>query len=148
MEPRPYLQSEFMNTASQNFPHHLGVLRDRMLHPTDYELAVNYFLEEFAGDTEFVTASDCEEMPHLVAVLGHVVSKAIGRPVEIEGALVSFLREHRFVHGNARADGRIVLFFYFQDADTGMLMLIPGIRGEGEVARFHLTGDLPDPKQN
>ena len=137
-----------MNSASQNFPHHLAVLRQRMLHPTDYELAVNYFLEEFAGDSAFVRASDCEKMPHLVAVLGHVVSKAIGRRVEIEGPLVSFLREHRFVHGNARADGRIVLFFYFQDADTGMLMLIPGIRGEGEVARFQLTGGLPDPKQN
>ena len=137
-----------MNSASQNFPHHLGVLRERMLHPTDYELAVNYFLEEFAGDKEFVRASDCEKMPHLVAVLGNVVSKAIGRRTELEDALVSYLREHRFVHGNAKADGRIVLFFYFQDADTGMAMLIPGVRGEGDVARFHLTGGLPDPQQN
>jgi hypothetical protein len=38
-----------MNSASQNFPHHLGALRQRMLHPTDYEPTVNYFLEEFAG---------------------------------------------------------------------------------------------------
>jgi hypothetical protein len=30
---------------------------------------------------------------------------------------------------NAQADGRVVLFFYFEDADTGLLMLIPGIRG-------------------
>ena len=137
-----------MNTASQNFPHHLGVLRERMLHPTDYELAVNYFLEEFAGDAEFVRASDCERMPHLVAVLGQVVSKALGRIVKLEGALVSYLREHRFVHGNAQADGRIVLFFYFEDADTGMAMLIPGVRGEGDVARFHLTGGLTDPQKN
>ena len=137
-----------MNSASQNFAHHLAILRERMLHPTDYELAVTYFLEEFAGDAAFVRASDPEKMPQLVAVLGGVVSKAIGRRVELEGALVSFLREHRFIHGNARADGRIVLFFYFQDADTGMAMLIPGIRGQGEVARFHLTSGLPDPQQN
>ena len=138
-----------MNSASQNFPHHLGVLRERMLHPTDYELAVNYFLEEFAGDKAFVLASDREPMPHLVGVLERVVSNALGQPaVELEGALVSYLREHRFVHGNARADGRIVLFFFFQDADTGMMMLIPGVRGQGDVARFHLTGGLPDPRQN
>ena len=43
-----------------------------MLHPTDYELAVNYFLEEFAGDKGFVRASDREAMPHLVAVLEHI----------------------------------------------------------------------------
>jgi len=137
-----------MNSASQNFPHHLGVLRERMLHPTDYELAINYFLEEFAGDAEFVRASDKEPMPHLVAVLGKVVSKALAKPVELEGALVSYLREHRFVHGNAQADGRIVLFFYFEEADTGMVMIIPGIRGEGEIARFHLTGGLADPQKN
>jgi hypothetical protein len=137
-----------VNSASQNFPHHLGVLRERMLHPTDYELAVNYFLEEFAGDEEFVRASDRDTMPHFVAALDSVVSKALGRIVKLEGALVSCLREHRFVHGNAQADGRIVLFFYFQDADAGMAMLIPGVRGQGDVARFRLTGGLTDPQKN
>jgi hypothetical protein len=137
-----------MNSASQNFPHHLGVLRERMLHPTDYERAVYYFLEEFAGDEAFVRASDCETMPHLIAVLTNVVAKAVGRPVELEGALVSYLREHRFVHGNARADGRVILFFYFEESDTGMMMMIPGTRGEGEMARFHVTGGLTNPQQN
>jgi hypothetical protein len=137
-----------MNSASQNFPHHLGILRERMLHPTDYERAVHYFLEEFAGDGAFIRASDCEPMPHLVAVLGHVVSKSLGQPVKLEGALVSYLREHRFVHGNAQADGRVVLFFYFEEADTGLAMIIPGIRGRGDMARFHVTGGLADPKQN
>ena len=137
-----------MNSASDNFPFHLGVLRERILHPTDYELAVNYFLEEFAGDAAFVRASDREQMPHLVAVLSIVVSKAIGRRVEVENALVSYLREHGFVHGNAVADGRIVLFFYFEQADAGVVMLIPGIHGEMEVARFRVKGGLPDPRWN
>src|SRR5579872_1841885 len=136
-----------MNSASQDFPHHLGVLRERMLHPTDYELAVNYFLEEFAGDAAFVRASDREPMPHLVAVLDKVVSGSLGRSVALEGALVSYLREHRFVHGNAQADGRIVLFFYFEEADTGMAMIIPGIRGQGDMARFR-TGGLINPQRN
>jgi hypothetical protein len=137
-----------MNSASQNFPHHLGILRERMLHPTDYERAVHYFLEEFAGDQEFVRASDPESMPHLVAVLGKVVSQALGQSVELDGSLVSYLREHKFVHGNAQAGGRIVLFFYFEEADTGMVMIIPGIRGEGEMVRFHLTDGLADPQKN
>jgi hypothetical protein len=137
-----------MNSASQNFSHHLGVLRERMLHPTNYELAVNYFLEEFAGNIAFVRASEPEQMPHLVAVLNIVVSKAIGRRVEVENAIISYLREHRFVHGNAQADRRIMLYFYFEDADTGLLMLVPGVRGQMEVARFHLKGGLPDPRWN
>src|SRR5260370_10446604 len=101
-----------MNSASRNFPHHLGMLRERMLHPTDYELAVNYFLEEFAGDVAFVRGSEPEQMPHLVAVLNIVVSKAMGRHVAVENTLLSYLRAHRVVHGNAQAGGRIVLYFY------------------------------------
>jgi hypothetical protein len=72
----------------------------------------------------------------------------MGRHVEVENALVSHLREQGFVHANAQADGRVVLFFYFDDADTGLLMLISGIRGQMEVARFHLKGGLPDPRWN
>jgi len=137
-----------MNSASQDFPLHLRVLRERMLHPTTYETAVSYFLEEFAGDTAFVRASDPEPMPHLVAVLGSVVSKAVGSTVELDGTLVSYLRAHRFVHGNARAAGRVVLFFYFEEADTGIVMLIPGVRGEMEIARFKLAGRFINPMHN
>lgn len=137
-----------MNSASQDFNYHLSALRERMLHPTAYETAVSYFLEEFAGDAEFVRASDSEQMPHLVSVLGNVVSKAVEGVAEIENALVSYLRAPRFVHGNARAAGRIVLFFYFEEADTGILMLIPGVRGEMEIARFKVAGGLINPLHN
>lgn len=119
-----------------------------MLHPTDYELAVNYFLEEFAGDAAFVRASDPEQVPHLLAVLSRVASRALGRRVELSEALVSHLREHGFLHGNARVDGRILLFFYFKNEDAGLAILIPGIRGQMEVARFRLTDGLADPRQN
>ena len=91
-----------MNSASQNFPHHLDVLRERMLHPTDYELAVNYSFEEFAGDVSFVQRPEPEQMSHLVAVLNVIVSKAIGRRVEVENALVSYLREHRRIWDSGR----------------------------------------------
>ena len=136
-----------MNSASQNFPHHLGILRERLLHPTDYDQSLAYFLEEFAGDGAFIRASDPDEAPHLKAVLSHVVSGALSKRVEIEGALVSHLREHRFYHGNAQADGRIVLFFYFAEDDVGMMMLMPGMRGEADIARFRING-VPDPRGN
>src|SRR6478672_13179805 len=96
-----------MNSASQNFPQHLGMLRERMLHPTDYELAVSYFLEEFAGDTAFVRRSEPEQMPHLVAVLNIVVSKAMGRHVEVENTLVSHLREQGFSSSLANKPRRL-----------------------------------------
>ena len=137
-----------MNTASQNLPHHLGILRERMLHPNDYELAVHYFLEEFAGDVKFVNQSEPDHAPHLLAVLAQVVSRALDRSVVFEESKTFLLREHRFYHGNAAAGGRVVLFFYFQETDTGIAALIPGACGAMEVVRFRLTGGLPDPRLN
>ncbi len=136
-----------MNSASQNFPHHLDVLRKRLLHPVDYDQSLSYFLEEFAGDKAFIKASDPDEAPHLKAVLNHVVSGALGKRVEIENALVSLLPEHHFYHGNAQADGRIVLFYYFSVEDLGMMMLMPGVRGEADIARFRMNG-VVDPREN
>jgi hypothetical protein len=137
-----------MNAASQNLPHHLDELRERMLHPTDYELALNYFLEEFAGDSKFIEASEPDDAPHLVAVLAQVASKALGQQATIDTPKVFLLREHQFYHGNAMVAGRVMLFFYFQDADTGVAALIPGTRGAMEVARFRLPAGLADPRTN
>lgn len=137
-----------MNTASQDFPKHLGVLRERMLHPTDYETAANYFLEEFCGDERFIMLSEKEESPALLAVLAKVVSAAMSRNVKFDESKVFALREHRFYHGNAIAEGRVVLFFYFKEAGTGIAALIPGVRGAMEVARFKLPEGLMDPKCN
>jgi hypothetical protein len=137
-----------MNTASQNLPHHLGVLRERMLHPTDYELALNYFLEEFAGDVAFLNVSEPDDAPHLLAVLAHVAGKALGKKAVFDEAKLFLVREHGFYHGNAAVAGRVVLFFYFQEADTGIAALIPGVSGAMDVARFRLTAGLPDPRKN
>ena len=137
-----------MNTASQNLPHHLAVLRERMLHPTDYERAVHYFLEEFAGDLGFMGQSEPDDPPHLLAVLAVVASKALGQPATFDDSRVFLVRDHRFHHGSAAVAGRALLFFYFAEADTGIAALIPGVRGAMEVARFRLTAGLSDPRQN
>jgi len=68
--------------------------------------------------------------------------------VEVENALVLFCASTRFVHGNAQGNGRIVLYFYFEEADAGLLMLIARIRGQMELARFHPKGGMADPRWN
>lgn len=137
-----------MNTASQDFPHHLSVLRERLLHPTDYERALHYFLEEFAGDVEFLRQSEPDEAPHLLAALGVVASKALGQPASLDQAKVFLLRAHGFHHGNAAVAGRALVFFHLAEVDTGLAALIPGVAGGVEVARFRLTAALTDPRRN
>ena len=138
-----------MNTASQDFPRHLEVLVQKLQHPTDYELALNYFLEEFAGDTGFMGQSEPEEGLHLQAVLTKAAAEAIGKPqARIEQFKAFRLTKHGFNHGNAAAEGHVLLFFYFEKLDTGLMALFPGVRGAAEVARFRTPGGLTNPKNN
>jgi len=137
-----------MDSASENFAHHLTVLRERAAHPTDYEKAVHYFLEEFAADMDFIRACEPQEAPLLLGVLKAVVSLAVGRPVELEKPLITRLRGHPFFHGNAIAAGHIVMFFYFPEADTGIAVLVRGLNTGMQVARFRLPSGLSDPRMN
>ena len=50
--------------------------------------------------------------------------------------------------GRGTAAGRVLLFFYFQEANTGIAALIPGTGGAMDVARFRLTAGLADPRKN
>ncbi len=137
-----------MNTASENLSHHLGVLREKLQHPTDYEKALHYFLEEFAGDLGFHKQSFPEDAPHLLVLLSRVAAKALGQLEPLQDPRILHVAEFKFFHGNGALGSRVVLFFYFEEGDTGLLALIPGVRGDMEVARFRLTGGLVNPKLN
>jgi len=138
-----------VNTASQNLTHHLGVLQQKLEHGADYEQAFYYFLDEFAGDVEFMQKCEPEEALHLRTVVGHVAGKALGKSVNVEQARVFRLPNFGFYHGNAAVAGRVAIFFYFNAVDTGLMALIPGVEGGTEIARFRLTGGIAaDPKHN
>ncbi|SRR5258707_1269370 len=138
-----------MNTASQDLPHHLGVLLEKLQHPTDYEQALYYFLEEFAGDAKFMDQCEPEEALNIFAALTQASGKALGSPAKLENIRAFRLLASRFTHGNAAVAGKVLLFFYFDAVDTGLMALIPGVRGGVEICRFRLTGNLAgNPKRN
>lgn len=132
-----------MNTASQNLEHHLGILRNRLLHPTDYEKAFHYFLEEFGGDVAFIEMGEVEPAPLVVAVLSHIASKSLGKQVRVERARVSRVPGHGFHHGSAAVDGRAMIFFYFESDNKGLAAIMPGADGGAGIARFTLPQNLP-----
>src|ERR1700704_2524064 len=103
-----------MNTASEDLAHHLALLQQKLQHATDYELALSYFLEEFAGDAKFMQQSEPEEALNLMGALAHVAGKALGNPVSLEQSRAFHLPQFGFTHGNAVVAGHVLLFFYFQ----------------------------------
>jgi hypothetical protein len=139
-----------MNTASTNLQHHLSLLLQKLQHPTDYENAVSYFLEEFAGDEVFVGQSISTDAPHLLAVVRHVAAGALGGGAQLEAARVFHLPEFGFYHGNAAVAGGIALFFYFEKVDVGAVAFMLGAQPGTQVARFRVNGAFlgGDPTKN
>ena len=125
------------------------VAQQKLNHPADYEWALAYFLEEFAGDVQFLQQCEPDQALHLMATLGHVAAKSLGKPVTLEHFRAFAPLQTGFYYGNAALAGRVLLFFYFETVDTGLMALIPGVKGGIEVARFRVTGDLAgNPKHN
>lgn len=132
-----------MNRASQDLQHHLGILLERLLHPTDYEKALHYFLEEFAGDAPFINGSNQVSAPVLGAVLRSIIKGASGKLHPFQPNKIMRCEGHGFHHGNGSVDDRVVLFFHFESVNKGLAAIIPGFTGPVDVARFSLPANLP-----
>jgi hypothetical protein len=138
-----------MNRASENLELHLRNLRERLQHPTHYEKAFHYFLEEFGGDLNFIAQGVVAQAPQLVAMLSLVASRALGKKVQLQQTRITALPDFRFYHGLGSVDGRMTIFFYFDEINSGLVAIIPGLQGEAELGRFLLPGGLgADPAKN
>jgi hypothetical protein len=137
----PHRFNDRMNQASTDLPRHLGILLERLQHPTDYETAFHYFLEEFGGDHEFIALGEPERPPFLVKILDTIAGRMLSATVTLDNLCLSDVPGHGFHHGSARVDDRSVIVFYFDAANLGLLVMIPGVRGAAEFARFQLPVD-------
>jgi hypothetical protein len=132
-----------MNNASKDPAHHLATLLERLQHPTDYEKALHYFLEEFAGDMPFITSGEMVQTPMLYAVIRHVIKGASGQMRTFLPAKTFRVSGHGFHHGSGSVEGRAVIFFHFESVNKGLAAIIPGYNGPVDVARFSLPSTLP-----
>ncbi|MGC8991690.1 MAG: hypothetical protein ACP5MD_16365 [Verrucomicrobiia bacterium] len=137
-----------MNAASQNLPHHLGVLRERMMHPDNYELAAAYFLEEFVKDDGLLDQSEPDPESFLDEVLNLAVTTMLDRPTELDEVMVFSLSEYKFFYGAASFEDRAMLFFYFEEEGMGVFTVMPGSKGGVDVGRFELPSRRLDPQRN
>ena len=132
-----------MNTASSDLTKHLLVLQERLLHPTDYEKAFHYFIEEFGGDVEFIQMGQTQPLPMLTPIIDRIACTALGKTVKVNRLKLTSVPGHAFHHGSASVDGRVVLVLFFESLNKGLMTIIPGARGAAESARFSLPAAVP-----
>jgi hypothetical protein len=137
-----------MNLASTNLPHHLNILRERATKGSDYEKAMHYFLEEFAGDEKFILDGQADDAHPLQELVTHAVSQARNKKVEVKATRIFSIPDHQFHHGSlVLPENEMILFFYFSDCQTGILSLITDM-SLMQVMRFQNANNLPNVKGN
>ncbi len=136
-----------MSSASPTLEQHLAILRERMQHPTAYDRALDYFLNVFAEDTKVSGLGERDESLGLRHLLTEATCGVLGKRTQLTALVMLHVREHGFYHGCAAANGRLMMFFYCKSLDTGIMGLVPGLKGPTEAVRFRLSRS-PNPQVN
>ncbi len=140
-----------MNAAPAPLEKTLAALRQRMLHPTAYEKALDYFFSIVERDIGRLGRPEISD--GLRAVLSLLMRRIFGsesgppRAYELDNLAMFHLVEHQFWHGCATVSGRVLAFFYCGRLGTGIAAVMPGLKGPTEVSRFRLATS-PNPEND
>ena len=115
----------------------LETLKQRLLTAREFEQVFTHFLDQFGEDPEFIAQGESAHSAFLEAVVAQVGKELFGREVRVTDVLLTRLPEQQFIHGACRLAGRLANVIYFEDIQTGLLVVILSeARGETKLVRF------------
>jgi hypothetical protein len=130
----------------------LTVLKDKLVHATQFTDVINYFFDHFGEDAEFIGLGEATRHAFLESVLAEVGRQMFGNQVAIMDLLLTRLPERHFIHGGGTLNGRVVTVLYFEDVAVGLVAVASPSSKETKLARFtgkplkHPVGlDKPSP---
>lgn len=118
----------------------LPTLKMKLITATEFNDVFNYFFDYFGENEHFLKLGEPTRHELLEKVLAHSVKSILGTDlVVIRNGFFIHLPGQRFIHGGCNLNGYIANFFYFDDIDSGMLVLAsPPYEQETKFVRFSL----------
>ena len=130
----------------------LAVLKDKLVHASQFTDVINYFFDHFGENAEFIGLGEATRHPFLEGVLAEVGRQMFGNNVAIMDMLLTRLPEQHFIHGGGTLNGRVATVLYFEDIAVGLAAVASPGSKETKLARFtgkplkHPAGlDKPSP---
>ena len=114
----------------------LTVLKDKLVHATQFADVINYFFDHFGEDAEFIGLGDATRHAFLESVLAEVGRQMFGNQVAIMDVLLTRLPEQHFIHGGGVLNGRVATVLYFEDIAVGLVAVASPSSKETKLARF------------
>jgi hypothetical protein len=114
----------------------LAVLKDKLVHATQFTDVVNYFFDHFGEDPEFIGLGEATRHPFLESVLAEVGRQMFGNQVAIMDMMLTRLPDRHFIHGGGVLNGRVATVLYFEDIAVGLVVVASSTSKETKLARF------------
>ncbi|HEX9736792.1 MAG TPA: hypothetical protein VGG06_32910 [Thermoanaerobaculia bacterium] len=112
----------------------LDELRDKLATAESFGDVMDYFLDHFGENPEFMALGKRVKSPLMNAVVQRVAEELLGPGARVTGKHFVLLKKQRFIHGAPLLDGRISVLIFFRDIDMGMLAF--SIGEETKFVRF------------
>jgi hypothetical protein len=99
----------------------LAALKKTLKESPQFSEAWIQFHDEVASDPRFTTDAQCIESERMESVLSTVIAKVLSQKNKVSNATFLYMPEHGFWHGPCDFGNYMVVFFYFEDIDMGLV---------------------------
>jgi len=123
----------------------LAVLKDKLVHATQFTDVINYFFDHFGEDTEFIDLGEQTRHAFLESVLAEVGYQMFGSRVAVMDLLLTRVPGRYFIHGGGILNGRVATVLYFEDIAVGLIAVASASSAETKLARFTGKPLMPPP---
>ena len=128
----------------------LEELKRLTLEATDFGVVLEYFFDHFGDHFEFSQIGERTREPILETIIQQTGNQVFGKVVNVSHVLLTRLPDHGFVHGGFMLDGNLGTLFFFDEVDTGLMVISMSASGnDTRLIRFrgHRVS-MPDPSDN
>lgn len=125
----------------------LAELREKLLHDKALPPVWRFFLDHLGEDETFVGGGEPTDSQFLLTVLAQVARQLYPASAAITDIRLVRLAEEGFIHGGFSIDGRVGGLLYFEEPDTGLIVICelpPSI--DVKYVRFRTKPLRPLPK--
>jgi hypothetical protein len=102
----------------------LATLEQKLLHPDDWDEAMNYFFDHFGNDSEFLELSKKTRLPIILTMMGEIGKQLFHKDaVALVNPMMFKVKEYNMIHGTCITEGRLIAFVYLMNIHKGVFSI-------------------------
>ncbi|MBX2893121.1 MAG: hypothetical protein KF734_19580 [Saprospiraceae bacterium] len=102
----------------------LATLEEKLLHPDDWDQAINYFFDHFGTEPAFLELSKKTRLPIILTMMGEIGKKLFQKEaVALVNPMMFKVKEFNMIHGTCIIEERLITFVYLMNIHKGVFSI-------------------------